>query len=87
MPEVTADADALLRQASRTTAEHMRNAARHIDEQFGPGYAVRHPSVLTAFMQTAAANLQTAMLKAAAQDVRDGLFRVAEALASEARNT
>lgn len=85
MPEVTADADALLRQASKMTSEHMRNAARDIDEQFGPGFAVRHPTVLTAFMHAAATNLQTAMIKAAAQDIRDGLLRVAEGLTSESR--
>lgn len=44
----------LARQAADTAAQYLAAAVREIDALLGPGYAAQHPSLIGAFMQTAA---------------------------------
>lgn len=78
---ITASADALLRQASMTAADYMREAVREIDGQFGEGYAKQHPELVAVFMTTAAQDFHTALSTGALQDLTD----VAESLVEEVR--
>jgi hypothetical protein len=47
-----------------------------IDAAFGTDYAFEHPELVAAFMRTAAHDFHTAMMKVAAQDIRNVLDAV-----------
>ena len=61
MRTVTADAAELLRQASGTAHDYLRNAVTDIDRLLGEDYAAEHPELIAAYMQTAAIDFATAM--------------------------
>ena len=69
---ITSSAE-VMRQASMTANDYMLNAKARIDAAFGTDYAYEHPELVAAFMRTAAQDFHTAMMKAAAQDIRDVL--------------
>jgi|HubBroStandDraft_6_1064221.scaffolds.fasta_scaffold1012246_1 hypothetical protein len=48
--------DGAMRQAWMTAHDYMLNAKSDIDEMFGPGYAAKHPELVGAYMQAAAAD-------------------------------
>lgn len=75
--EITASFETLLDQASMTTQTYFNEAIRRIDEQFGDGYAKKHPELLGAFIQSSASDLNGAVL---AQQVRLGLREIARAI-------
>jgi hypothetical protein len=72
--DIEADFDTLLRQALMTTDNYMREACERIDNLFGDGFAKNNTALVVAFMQVASADFNSAMLKLAAQDLRDGLI-------------
>jgi hypothetical protein len=55
-------ASELMRQAEMTAHDYMVDAVRIIDEHFCVGYAAEHPELVGAFMRTAVADFQTAIL-------------------------
>lgn len=57
---ITASFGELLSQATDTAAQYMCHAKRNIDELFGEGYAAANPTLVAAFMQTAAADFGAA---------------------------
>lgn len=65
--------DYAMRQACMTAEHYVWNGIDSIDKYLGEGYAAKHPELLAAFMRTAARDLHTTMMKAAAQDIRDVL--------------
>ena len=73
---VEADAHTLMRQAWMTADDYMRNAAECIDTLFGDGYAEKHPELIGIFMQTAARDFHTAMMKAGMDGIADAAFGV-----------
>jgi hypothetical protein len=54
--------ETLFRQAPMTAETYFHEAIRIIDSEFGDGYAKTHPSLIGAFMQTAALDFQARML-------------------------
>ena len=66
-------ASLLSRQAGSTACDYMRDAVRAIDGEFGEGFAKAHPSLVGAYMQTAA-------LDFAAMSQTDSLEVIAEKL-------
>jgi hypothetical protein len=72
--------DNLLHQASLTSTEYLIQAIRNIDGEFGAGYAKRNPDLVAAFIRSSSNDFNMSMLKLAAQDIRNGLVRIGEAL-------
>jgi len=70
---ITADSETLLRQASDTAHEYLLKAVRHIDDQFGKGYAKAHPELVAAFMDVAAKDFNNAVFCKALQEASDTL--------------
>lgn len=67
-------------QASPLANTFLCQAVEHIDGLLGKGYAASHPELLAAFIQATATTYQTAVLKVAAQEVRNALCDIAEAV-------
>ncbi|KGK24271.1 hypothetical protein [Pseudomonas plecoglossicida] len=65
---ITADYGTLMRQAGMTATDYMIDAVDAIDRQFGEGYAKKHPELVGAFIQTAAADFNAACLSVAIQE-------------------
>jgi hypothetical protein len=80
MPDITADWHTLLRQASMTSNEYLARAVEHIDDTFGDGYAKRNPALVAAFIRSSSDDFNTASIKLASQDIRDGLIELGRAL-------
>ena len=74
----------LMDDAKSTAGSYLRAAKREIDEVFGAGYAEKNPSLVAAFMQTAAADLSAAttgkVQGAALQEIAESLQSIARAL-------
>lgn len=66
--QITASYEDLMRQACETAEKYMRYGRRSIDEEFGDGFAQAHPSLVAAFMQTAAADYAAAVSLKGAQE-------------------
>lgn len=79
--DITAGFDGLVVQASETADTFMRAAVHNIDKAFGAGYARNNPALVIAAMRVASADFCHAMVKLAAQDIRDGLRDLANAKA------
>jgi len=84
---ITASAETLVQQAPATVAGYLNAARRHIDEQFGDGYAAKHPELVAAFVQACAQDFDTAISAATRQAaagsltcISDSLDRVATAI-------
>jgi hypothetical protein len=63
-----------------TSETYMREAVENIDKMFGKGHAKAHPDLLIAFMQASSADFNASINKLAAQDIRDGMRALAEAI-------
>jgi hypothetical protein len=74
---VTAGFDTLVRQASMTASEYMRNAVTNINDQFGDGYAQKHPELVAAFMNAASVDMAGAVI---GKTLGHALPRIAESL-------
>ena len=59
--------------AQECAVDHFDAAVEHIDSQFGPGYARNHPTLIGAFMQTAAAAYQSHVHIASAQEIAEAI--------------
>lgn len=88
IPTITASAETLASQAPKTAADYMAAAVRHIDTQFGAGYAKSNPALVAAFMQTCAQDFHTAVSTSVMQQlygsvtaVSDSVDRIATAIA------
>jgi hypothetical protein len=79
--EVLADSYELMTQAPGTAEHYLHAAITMINRLFDDEtYAKNHPELVAAFITVCATDFQTAMLKAAAQDLRDSIDGVAEGL-------
>jgi hypothetical protein len=77
MTFITADPGQLLEQAGWTAGGYLRQAVGEIDGVFGKGYAKANPTLVAAFMQTAAIDFATAV---ACKSVGEAADAVAEAI-------
>lgn len=89
MDHITANAETLVRQASATADEYLRDAIRCIDARLGEGYAQKNPVLVGAFMGAAAQDYASAIGAAVRQDgdmclnaIADSLDRLAGAVAA-----
>jgi hypothetical protein len=82
--EITADFTTLLRQASMTANEYLRNAITDIDDRLGKGYAKADPELIAAYMQTAALDMAAATIAkcigSAIEDAGSSLDNLGDAL-------
>jgi hypothetical protein len=62
-----------LDQASMTASTYMGEAKRHIDQEFGDHFAIQHPELVAAFMQTAASDFQSCSIAVAADKLSDAI--------------
>lgn len=69
MDQVTATTAELMKQASMTASDYMRQAISDIDEEFGEGYAKKHPELVSGMVQAAATDFATAIHLKALQDI------------------
>jgi len=67
--EITASWTSLMKQAPDTVEVYLQRAKEAIDESFGPGYAAKHPKLVSAFIQASAIEFQTAGIGVAAQQL------------------
>lgn len=65
----------LLHQASLTAGEYLREGARLIDDRFGSGYAMKHPELVAAFLQTCAIDFATGILAQKLSDIAHAIER------------
>jgi hypothetical protein len=78
---VSAGMTALMEQAPATVNEYLREATAAVDEQFGEGYAKAHPELVGAFIQAAAGDFHTSLMKMGCQEIAAALGRIADAMA------
>jgi len=79
-PEVMCSAETMINQAGGTVAYYLRAAIKEIDAEFGKDFAKDHPELVGAFIQACSRDLHAGMVKAGAQDIRDALSGVADAI-------
>lgn len=82
---ITASPEHLMRQASMTAREYLREAIAAIDAQLGPGYARENPALIGAFMAAAAQDFHTALSGAIQQELTMGANAVSDSLDRVAR--
>lgn len=82
MDKIAANYETLMRQASMTADQYMKDCARYIDEQFGDGYAQNHPELLAAMIQASAQDFHTACMIGATQDQSAQVAGAIESLSS-----
>lgn len=84
---IQTDAGNLLRQASMTVNTYLIEGIKSIDEQFGEGYAEKHPELLCAFIKACAIDFNTSMRVAvtenSAAEIAQAIDKLGEALRSE----
>ena len=82
--EINASFDTLYSQSKDSAQGYLTAAVRHIDEEFGAGFAKANPSLVAAYMQTAVADFNsssTAKVNGAAlRLIADSLDRMATGL-------
>ena len=64
-------------QATMTADTYFQKAIRHIDNQFGDGYAEKHSELIGAFMSTAASDFHTAII---AQHIAETIREASETI-------
>ncbi len=74
---ITADGMTIMRQASATAREYLKEAVEDIDQIFGEGYAKAHPELIAALINTAASDSNSVTL---AKSIGTGLTEIAEAI-------
>jgi hypothetical protein len=77
---VEAGTSTLMRQAQMTAHDYMAQARHDIDEVFGERYAISHPELIAAYMQTAALDFGAAVIARAIQQLGDRVESFAEAI-------
>ncbi len=82
--DVTANFDALMRQATMTASDFLAFAIRETKERLEPLGMKPTPELIAEVMKAAQADFHTAMVKLAAQDIRDGLVNVGDAIREHA---
>ena len=89
MDHITANAETLMRQASMTADEYLREAISRIDARLGEGYAAKNPALIGAFMAAAAQDYAAALGAAVRQDgdmclnaISDSVDRLAAVVAA-----
>jgi hemoglobin-like flavoprotein len=70
-------ANDLMEEAPDTVNFYLRRAIKHIEDNFGEGYAKEHPELLAGFIQACATELHTAIQ---AKEISDAIIAVAEQL-------
>lgn len=78
MSRITCDTTTLMRQAHITSSTYLSMAKSDIDSEFGHGYAMKHPELVVAFMNTAAMDFHSAMVRESAQDIAETIERIYE---------
>jgi len=58
---ITASFLELLDQSQMTASDYLAGAHGTIDERFGTGYAAKHPQLIAAYMEVAAADFRTSV--------------------------
>lgn len=71
------DAEYFMKQAAMTAHDYMLHAKEDIDKIFGEGFAAKNPSLVAAYMQTAALDFATMF---GLQNVSESLDGIAERL-------
>jgi hypothetical protein len=82
--DVLADATTLLRQAPMTISEYLSAVVTMLDDRFGEGYAEKHPDLVGVLVTACTRDFGTAFLKLAAQDLREALYALADAVREQA---
>lgn len=67
----------LMKQSMMTAHDYMNRAWCDIDELFGEGFAVKHPELIAAYMQTAATDYATT---AGFKKIQDALESIATSI-------
>jgi hypothetical protein len=84
---ITASFLELLDQSQMTASDYLAGAHGKIDERFGEGYAAKHPQLVAAYMEVAAADFRTSVtlkiLEPILGRLAEGVSGVAGALESE----
>lgn len=75
--EITAGFETLMQQAPMTGSVYLAEAVQRIDEEFGDGFAEKHPILIGSFILVAAIDCSFATL---AQQIHQGLSEVASAI-------
>lgn len=78
---VTGSFETLMDQASSTAAIYLQRARGEIDKQFGVGFAEANPTLVAAFMATAASDLAAGMHSKAIGHATERLVNSIDALA------
>jgi hypothetical protein len=68
----------LMRQASSTAHDYMHRAIHDIDEEFGEGFAKAQPSLVGAYMQTAAADFAACFQADQLEQITEKLQAIAD---------
>jgi DNA-binding phage protein len=74
---ITASAETLMKQAALTADYYLSQAIEDIDNRLGEGFAGKHPELIAAYMQAAAADCSAAIV---AKQIRLGFEGLAVAL-------
>jgi hypothetical protein len=74
--------EAVMRQAWMTAEEYFTTAIECIDKQFGDDYAKQHPELIGAFMQTAARDYHSTIMKVAAPDNDCAMYNASETISA-----
>ena len=83
MRRVEASPERLMEQAAQTAAGYMGDGVEAIDRAFGKGYAVAHPELVAAFMQTCALDYATGHISGVLQDLGETLSESISSLSRE----
>lgn len=81
---VSNDTTQMMEQAKATADEYLRAARHSIDDEFGDGYAAKHPELMGAFMQTTAMDLLTWAVRRSGEQIADSIESAARELAEAA---
>jgi hypothetical protein len=81
---IEASFDTLFNQASDSASDYLSRARRHIDNEFGEGYAAKNPNLVAAFMQVSAADFAAAthakVYGTAFQEISQSISSIADAI-------
>lgn len=85
--DVAASFDTLMRQATMTVSDFLAFAIRETKEKLEPLGMQPTPELIAEVMKAAQEDFRTAMMKLAAQDIRDGLVNIGDAIREHASST
>jgi hypothetical protein len=70
---MAASTETLMRQAPQTAEVYLREVVRSINAQFGDGYALQHPELVAAMLQTCALDFSSCMISNSLGQVADAI--------------